>query len=213
MKRLHSRQLSVPQAFDLQRRLLVQVVRSNKVTTPHFIAGVDISARRTQRMANGTVVVLSNPELRVVETKAVQGRLDFPYIPGLLSFRESPLALAACEKLSITLDLILVDGQGVTHPRRFGLTSHLGFCPNTPTISCAKSLPCGNHEVPGVEPGSYTEITDGGETIGIALRTRPGVKPIYISIGHKVDLETAIQWVREFCAVVIVYRSQFGWLI
>ena len=196
---MHSWQLGTSQAIDIQHRLAAQVSRSGEVMAPHFIAGVDISVGKAQEAATGTVVVLNYPELRVVETQVAKGGLDFPYIPGLLSFRESPLTLAACERLSIIPDLILVDGQGVAHPRRFGLASHLGLFLDTPTIGCAKSLLCGSHEEPGVEPGSYAEITDRGETIGVTLRTKLGVKPVYVSIGHKIDLQTAIYWVLECC--------------
>jgi len=199
VKRLHSWQLSPAQALDIQRRLAAQVSRSSEVTTPHFIAGVDMSAGKAQGMATAAVVVLNYPELKVVETKVAQGKLDFPYIPGLLSFRESPLILVACERLSITPDLILIDGQGIAHPRRMGLASHLGLFLDTPTIGCAKSLLCGTHEVFGEKPGSYAEVIDEGETIGAALRTKLGVKPVYVSIGHKVDLQTAIYWVLECC--------------
>jgi len=199
VKRLHDWQLSIPQALDVQRRLAAQVSRGSGVITPHFLAGVDMSVGKAQAMAAGAVVVLSYPELAVVETQVVQGRLVFPYIAGLLSFRESPLILAACEKLSIIPDLILVDGQGIAHPRRFGLASHLGLFWDTPTIGCAKSLLCGSHEVPGIEPGSYAEVIDRGETIGVALRTKLGVKPVYVSIGHKIDLETAVHWVMKCC--------------
>ncbi len=122
VKQLHGWQLNVAQALDLQCRLAAQVSGNSEVSMPHFIAGVDIAVGRAQGMATGAVVVLSYPELKVVETKIVEGELDFPYIPGLLSFRELPLTLAACEELSITPDLFLVDGQGVAHPRRFGLT-------------------------------------------------------------------------------------------
>ena len=199
VERLHNWQLSLAQALDMQRRLAAQVSRSSEVTAPRFIAGVDISAPKAQGVATGAVVVLEYPELRVVETKVVNGRLDFPYVPGLLSFRESPLTLAACERLTIIPDLILVDGQGIAHPRRMGLASHLGLFLNTPTIGCAKSLLCGEHEEPGEKPGSYAEVVDRGEVIGAALRTNLGVKPIYVSIGHKVDLQTAIYWVLECC--------------
>ncbi len=199
VKSLHTWQLSPSQAVALQYRLAAQVSRNSELIAPHFIAGVDISAGKTQEMATGTVVVLSYPELKVMETQVVKGRLDFPYIPGLLSFRESPLTLAACERLSVTPDLVLVDGQGIAHPRRFGLASHLGLFLDTPTIGCAKSLLCGSHEEPGVEPGSYAEIRDKGETIGAALRTKPGTKPVYVSIGHKIDLQTAIYWVMKCC--------------
>ena len=199
METLHSWQVSPAQALDIQRRLAAQVSRSSEVTTPRFIAGVDISAQKAQGVATGAVVVLNYPELRVVETKVINGKLDFPYVPGLLSFRESPLILAACQGLSLTPDLILVDGQGVAHPRRMGLACHLGLFLNTPTIGCAKSLLCGKYEVPGVEPGSYAEVVDRGETIGVALRTKLRQKPLYVSIGHKVDLQAAIYWVLECC--------------
>ena len=199
VKSLHSWQVSPAQARDIQFRLASQVSRSNEVATPRFIAGVDISVDKAKGVATGATVVLNYPELRLVETEVVSGKLDFPYVPGLLSFREAPLTLAACERLSIAPDLILVDGQGIAHPRRFGIASHLGLFLDTPTIGCAKSLLCGRHKEPAEEPGSWTEVVDGGETIGVALRTKPGVKPIYVSIGHKVDLETAIYWVLECC--------------
>jgi len=196
---LHSWQVSIAQALEIQQRLAIQVSKRSEVTTPRLIAGVDISTGKREGMATGAVVVLQYPELRVVETKVAQGKLELPYIPGLLSFRESPLTLAACQKLTITPDLILVDGQGIAHPRRLGLASHLGLFLNTPTIGCAKSLLCGNHEAPGTEPSSYAEIADRGEIIGAALRTKLRVKPVYVSIGHKVDLQTAISWLMKCC--------------
>lgn len=197
--RLHSWQVSLAEAKDIQRSLAEKVSRSGEVKSPRFIAGVDISVKREAGQATGAVVILQYPELRVVETEVIGGRLDFPYIPGLLSFREAPLILAACQELTLVPDLILVDGQGIAHPRRMGLASHLGLFLNTPTIGCAKSLLCGRHEVPGEEPGSYAEIMDGGEIIGAALRTRPGVRPVYISIGHKICLESAIYLVLKCC--------------
>ena len=197
--KLHSWQVSLAQALDIQQRLAAQVSKSGEAATPRFIAGVDISAERGSEVASGAVVVLQYPELTLVEIKVVQGKLGFPYIPGLLSFREAPLTLAACQQLTITPDLILVDGQGIAHPRRLGLASHLGLFLDTPTIGCAKSLLCGQHQEPGVEPGSYAEVMDRGETIGVALRTKFGVKPVYVSIGHRVDLGTAIHWVLECC--------------
>ncbi len=195
----HSWQVSTAEALDIQLGLASQVSRSNEVASPRFIAGVDISVNRAQGTATGAVVVLSYPQLRLVETRVVAGKLDFPYVPGLLSFREAPLTLAACEQLSVTPDLILVDGQGIAHPRRLGLASHLGLFLDTPTIGCAKSLLCGSHQTPGGEPGSYAEVVDGGETIGAALRTKTGTQPIYVSIGHRVDLKNAIYWTLECC--------------
>jgi deoxyribonuclease V len=199
VERLHSWQVSTAEALDIQHRLGRRVSRNSEVITPRFIAGVDISVEKALGMATGAVVVLEYPALELVETQVAQGRPSFPYVPGLLSFRESPLTLAACEKLSITPDLILVDGQGIAHPRRLGLASHLGLLLNTPTIGCAKSLLCGQHEELAFDAGSYAEVVDKGETIGVVLRTKAGVKPIYVSIGHKVDLETAIYWVMNCC--------------
>jgi len=197
--RLHSWQVSISEAKDIQRSLAGKVSGSGEVESPRFIAGVDISVKREVGQATGAVVILQYPELRVVEVKVIGGRLDFPYIPGLLSFRESPLILAACQELTLVPNLILVDGQGIAHPRRMGLASHLGLFLDTPTIGCAKSLLCGQHEVPGREPGSYAEIRDGEEVIGAALRTKLGVNPVYISIGHRICLESAIYWVLKCC--------------
>jgi len=199
VEELHDWQVSPAQAIEIQLRLAAQVSGSGKVTTPHFIAGVDISASKARGTATGAVVILNYPELKVVEMKVVSGKLDFPYIPGLLSFREAPLTLAVCQELTITPDLVLVDGQGIAHPRRLGLASHLGLLLNTPTIGCAKSRLCGRHEVPGDKPGSCAEVVDKGETVGVALRTKLRVKPVYVSVGHKVDLQTAIYWVLECC--------------
>ena len=197
--RLHGWQVSVTEAFDIQKKLAARVSGVSEVIKPRFIAGVDISVGKARGVATGAVVILSYPELGLVETKIVNEKLKFPYIPGLLSFRESPLVLAACEKLTITPDLILVDGQGVAHPRRMGLASHLGLFLDTPTIGCAKSRLCGSHEEPAIEPGSYAELVDNGEVIGAALRTKFGVKPVYVSIGHKVDLQSAVHWVMACC--------------
>ncbi len=199
VRKLHSWQIGVTEALEIQHRLATEVSRSGEVITPHLIAGADVSVSRVQGTATAAIVVLEYPGFAVVEAKVVHGRLDFPYIPGLLSFRESPLILAAYEELAITPDLLLVDGQGVAHPRRFGLACHLGLLLDTPTIGCAKSRLCGRHEAPGVEPGSYAELTDESETIGVALRTKLGTNPVYVSVGHKVDLQGAIHWVLECC--------------
>ena len=196
---LHSWQVSPGQARDIQMQLASQVSRNSTVNTPRLIAGVDISVKRGSEVATAAVVVLAYPELTLVETRVVNGKLSLPYIPGLLSFRESPLILAACEKLTLTPDLILVDGQGIAHPRRLGLASHLGLCLDIPTIGCAKSRLCGSYKMVGAAPGDYAELIDEGEVIGAVLRTRQGVNPVYVSIGHKVDLPTAIHWVLACC--------------
>ncbi len=196
---LHSWDVTITQAEEIQRRLAAQVLRKCEVGEPRLVAGVDISRQGAGGMARGAVVVLRYPELTIVESRVVEGRLGLPYIPGLLSFRESPLILTACERLEAIPDLILVDGQGIAHPRRMGLASHLGLLLDTPTIGCAKSLLCGRHGDVGEEPGSYVELVDRGEVIGAALRTKSGLKPIYVSIGHKVDLPMALKWVMACC--------------
>ena len=164
-----------------------------------LIAGVDISAPDATGLARAAVVVLSYPELTPVESKVVQRQVTFPYVPGLLSFREAPLVIAACEELEHNPDLIMVDGQGIAHPRRFGIASHLGLLWDKPTIGCAKSRLCGQHKSPPPEAGSYAELLDNSEVIGAVLRTRLGAQPLYISIGHKVDLKTALSWVLKCC--------------
>ena len=197
--KLHEWQLSLEQAKEIQLSLAGSVMSKNEEINPHLVAGVDISSSNSQGMARGAVVILSYPELDVVEIKTAESKLGFPYIPGLLSFRESPLILAACERLCNIPDLILVDGQGVAHPRRLGLASHLGLFLDVPTIGCAKSILCGRHGQLGEELGSYAELVDNGEVIGAALRTKIAVKPIYVSIGYKIDLTSALQWVTKCC--------------
>ena len=183
----------------MQHRLSVKVLRDGEMVKPHYIAGADVSVSRSRGAATGAVVVLEYPGLRLVEASVIRGEVDFPYVPGLLSFREAPLVLRACQALETMPDLILVDGQGIAHPRRIGLASHLGLFLNTPTIGCAKSRLCGSHDAPGVEPGEYAELVDKREIIGVVLRTKMGTKPVYVSVGHKIDLPAAVHWVLECC--------------
>lgn len=196
VKQLHSWQVSVAEAKEIQRQLASQVLRQNEIGTPRYVAGADISAPNQQGLAKGAVVVLSYPQLQLEEVRIAEEKPAFPYVPGLLSFRESPLILKAWETLSIIPDLLLVDGQGIAHPRRMGLASHLGLLLDLPSIGCAKSLLLGSHDELGEEAGSWCPLTDGGEIIGAVLRSQAEAKPLYISIGHKIDLETALHWVK-----------------
>lgn len=196
---LHDWQIARDQAMQIQRDLAAMISRRNEVGDILLVAGVDISAPDSEGFARAAVAVLSYPELKLKETKVVQQQVTFPYVPGLLSFRESPLILAVCEKLNTDPDLILVDGQGIAHPRRLGLASHLGLLWDKPTIGCAKSRLCGEHQLVPPQPGSYAEIIDNSEVIGAALRTKQGAGPLYVSIGHKVDLQAAISWVLRCC--------------
>jgi deoxyribonuclease V len=195
----HGWQVSPARAREIQSNLAGEVSRTGNVIDPRFIAGVDISVNRWAKTGTGAVVVLSYPALDLVESQMVTDRIEFPYVPGLLSFREAPLILAACEQLSVIPDLCMVDGQGIAHPRRMGLASHLGLLLDIPTIGCAKSRLCGSHEEPGNQAGSYANLLDDGEVTGAVLRTRADVRPLYVSIGHKIDLPTAIHWVLTCC--------------
>ena len=197
--RWHPWQVTPAEAKEIQIKLAGKVIRSGDVENPSLIAGVDISVKKWAKTGTAAIVVLGYPGLEVVETRVETGPIDFPYVPGLLSFREVPLLLTVCEKLTVAPDLILVDGQGIAHPRRIGLASHLGLCLDTPTIGCAKSRLCGVHETAGDKAGSYTDLVDKGEVIGAVVRTRPGVKPLYISIGYKINQSSAIDWVLACC--------------
>ena len=195
----HSWQVTTAQAKAIQTGLAAEVSRVGNVTAPRLIAGVDISVNRWNGTGRGAVVVLNYPDLEIVEVKVVTDKITFPYVPGLLSFREAPLILAAFERIENVPDLVMVDGQGIAHPRRMGLAAHLGLCLGIPTIGCAKSRLCGEGEEPADEQGSRTALLDNGEVIGAVVRTRAGVKPVYVSIGHMIDLEAAIHWVEACC--------------
>jgi deoxyribonuclease V len=199
VRALHEWEVSVAQAREMQFSLAKKVSTENTVVNPRLIAGIDISAPDAHGVARGAAVVLCYPELDVVEVKEAQSRIGFPYVPGLLSFREAPLILTACEKLSSVPDLVVVDGQGIAHPRRFGLASHVGLLLDLPTIGCAKSILCGAHRPVGEEAGSQAELLDKGELIGAALRTKSRVKPVYVSVGHRISLTSALEWVMKCC--------------
>jgi deoxyribonuclease V len=191
--------VTTKRAREIQMELAAEICRVGKAARPRLIAGVDISVNRWAGTGTAAVVVLRYPEMEVAEIRSVTERVEFAYVPGLLTFREAPLSLAAFEKLTVTPDLVIVDGQGIAHPRRIGLASHLGLCLGLPTIGCAKSRLCGEHETPGLAAGSCAELRDNGEVIGAAVRTRTGVKPVYVSIGHMIDLPSAIDRVLDCC--------------
>ncbi len=151
------------------------------------------AAMREANRAIAGVVVYSYPEMEELERVHAEVRLEFPYVPGFLSFREIPALLAALKKLRRMPDLLFCDGQGYAHPRRMGLATHLGILLNRPTIGCAKSILIGEHGQVGREKGAWSPLIADGETIGAAVRTRTGVKPVYVSQGHRVSLETAIR--------------------
>jgi deoxyribonuclease V len=199
VKRLHSWRVSVAEARAIQERLSGLVVRAGRPGYVKLVAGTDISGADESGMARAAIVVMGYPGMDVVEVSSVIDRVSFPYVPGLLSFREIPLLARAFRKLSSQPDLVISDGQGYAHPRRFGLASHLGVLLGLPTIGCAKSRLCGVHGEIGTARGDWTELTDCGEVIGAVVRTRMNTRPVYVSNGNMIDLQSAIKWVLDCC--------------
>ena len=185
---------TVAEAKAIQEALRDKVITKDCLGKVRYVAGTDVGFKDNYRITQAAVAVLSFPELKLVETAITQIPTTFPYVPGYLSFREIPAILKVMEQLQLTPDLILCDGQGLAHPRRFGLACHLGVLLDIPTIGVAKSLLIGKHETIAPEKGSWKPLIDHDETIGCVLRSRTNVKPIYISLGHKISLPTAREY-------------------
>ena len=197
MVSLNAWDLSPPEAFAQQNELALQVERKPRLGPVHHVAGVDVSVR--DDVSRAAVVVLDFEDMSPVDYAIATRPVTFPYVPGLLAYREGPVVLNALERLGTTPDLLIFDGQGLAHPRRLGIASHIGLLVDMPAVGCAKSRLCGQHDEPGQEPGSYAPLLDQKELIGAVLRTRQDVKPVYVSIGHRVDLETSIKYVLACC--------------
>ena len=192
--------MSIEEAVNLQRRLAPRVDHDSGIpASVQYLAGVDISPPDPDGMVRGAVAVLAYPALELEEVSQASGRPGIPYIPGLLSFRETPVLLQALECLELSPDIIIVDGHGLAHPRRFGIACHIGLLTDTPTIGCAKSILRGRHGPLGGEVGATADLEDRGEVVGVAIRTRKDVRPVYVSVGHKVDLPSAVKWVMACC--------------
>lgn len=189
----HSFDLTTTEARALQERLAAEVVESDDGRTPRLVAGIDIGFEAGGRVTRAAVAVLDAQDLVLVESALARRPTRWPYVPGLLSFREIPAALEALAALRSTPDLLVADGQGRAHPRRFGLASHLGWLLDRPTIGAAKSRLIGEAVPPAPERGASSPLVDRGQVIGAVLRTRAGVQPIYVSIGHRVSLARAVE--------------------
>ncbi|MEB3216614.1 MAG: deoxyribonuclease V [Nostocales cyanobacterium 94392] len=196
IKQRHDWNLTISEAKVIQEELQKEVITEDQFTEPvKYVAGVDMGFEADGTISRAAVAVLSFPDLQLQEQNITRRATTFPYIPGFLSFREIPAVLDALEQINTIPDIILCDGQGIAHPRRLGIASHLGVIIDMPTIGVAKSLLIGKHqEVPQIK-GSWQPLIHKSETIGAVLRTRSNVKPVYVSSGHRISLPTAIDYV------------------
>ncbi len=198
---LHDWNISPSEAIALQKQMVTQIDYQHPIDIRSVtrVAGVDVSVKPDPEtgkdMSQAAVVVLSFPDMQVIETSLAQMPTPFPYIPGLLSFREGPVLEVAFKKLQAEPDVFIFDGMGRAHPRRIGIASHMGLWLQKPTIGCGKTLLTGHFQEPGNERGDFSDLIDKDEVIGGVLRTRPNVKPVFISVGHLADLPTALKFV------------------
>lgn len=192
MNQLHDWNLSPTEAVALQNELRSQVQIQPLEFEPRLVAGADISFDIGSDTVHAGIVVLSFPELEIVEEHGIQTTTTFPYVPGLLSFREAPAILQVWAGLKNKPDVLVLDGQGIAHPRRMGIASHIGLWLRIPTIGCGKTLLCGRYEGLGEKRGEFAPLIHRKEVVGAALRTKDKVNPVFISPGHLCDLESAI---------------------
>jgi deoxyribonuclease V len=195
----HEWNVTPSKAVSIQKSLAQHVVASDDLGSLGRIAGVDVGIDRRTGMSRAAVAVLAWPDLRLVESVSAQSPTGFPYVPGLLSFREVPVILEALYALEAPPDVVLCDGQGLAHPRRFGLACHLGVVSGLPTVGVAKSRLIGTHESVPVEKGAWVHLIDRDEVVGAVVRTRSRVRPLYVSVGHRVSLERAVELTLSAC--------------
>lgn len=196
VRQFHRWDLSYAEAVAVQRRLAARVRQGPPLRKVETIAGADVSAGRKDEILAAVIVVMRLGTFEILEVRRAKMRARWPYVPGLLSFREAPVVLEAFRRLRTPPDLVICDGQGRAHPRRLGLASHVGLALGVPTIGCAKSLLVGAvPREPGRRRGGRAPLMDGGERIGTALRTQTGVKPVFVSVGYRIDLASAERWV------------------
>ncbi|MGD0598015.1 MAG: deoxyribonuclease V [Sedimentisphaerales bacterium] len=196
-RNLHEWDLSCKEAIEIQRQLASQVRFAAIKKRPKIIAGLDCAFSKDGKRIFASAVVIDLSDFSIIETTTAARKVDFAYIPGLLSFREAPACIDAIGKLRNRPDVFIVDGQGFAHPRRLGIASHIGLLIDKPTIGCAKSRLIGTFDEPGNKKGSFSPLVDSDEEIGVVLRTRTDVKPVFVSVGHKCTLEDAISIILE----------------
>lgn len=191
----HAWDISPKEAIAIQQQLRSEVEHEDRLGPVSRVAGVDVGYEEGGAITRAAVAVLAFPTLELEEQAVFRAPTSFPYVPGLLSFREVPAVIGALERLTLIPDLLLCDGQGIAHPRRFGIASHLGVLCDIPSIGVAKTRLTGEHGPVPEDRGGWSALVDQDEIIGAVLRTRAGVKPLYISTGHRISLETAVKYV------------------
>jgi deoxyribonuclease V len=199
MKPLHSWNVTPEQAIQIQENLKHRVVLKRTFLKLRTIAGGDVSYQKEGKLLFAAMVVLSFPRMETLDVATAHGKISFPYLPGLLTFREGPILIKLFEKLRIRPDILIFDGQGIAHPRRIGLATHLGLWFDLPSIGCAKTPLLGKSAIPGPSKGSFELIRKDGNEVGVVLRTKDGVKPVFVSPGHQIDLPTSIRVVLDSC--------------
>lgn len=190
------------EALAVQDALRPRLLAGPVPARPATVAGLDVAYHPDGERLAAAIVVLDAADHRVVDAAVVQGRPAFPYVPGLFAFREIPALLAALERLTVRPEVLICDGHGLAHPRRFGLACHLGVLTGLPSFGVGKTRLLGDWAPPGDRRGDRSDLVDAGETVGAVLRTRPGVKPVFVSVGHRMDLDTA-------CALTLALTPKF----
>jgi deoxyribonuclease V len=198
-KRLHPWEVNYQEAVDIQKKLRESLLLKGFVGIPRTIAGADVAYSRRTEQIYACVVVFDFRSMKLLDKASAVDKASFPYIPGLLSFREAPVLLKAFRLLKTAPDVLLFDGQGIAHPRGLGLASHVGLLLDRPSIGCAKEVLVGEYGSVGMEAGSYSYLVYKGRRVGAAVRTRGGVKPVFVSPGHRVDLTSSIRLVLKSC--------------
>jgi deoxyribonuclease V len=199
IRQLHRWDLTPKEAVGLQRELAGRVETGTPLASCRVVAGADVSYNRFSNVLYAGVVVLHIEDLSVIEKQGVVDEVHFPYIPGLLSFRETPVLLQAFARVQSRPEAVVLDGHGYSHPRRVGFASHLGLWLDLPTVGCAKSRLVGTFQDPRAQAGSVAPLKDGHEVIGQVVRTKRGVKPVFVSVGHRIDLYSAVKLVLTTC--------------
>jgi deoxyribonuclease V len=199
IKNLHPWKVDVKEAIRIQEDLRTQVILEKTFSEVRTIGGGDVAYSKSENLLFGAIAVLSFPKMEMLDRVTAYGKIPFPYIPGLFSFREGPILIRTFQKLSIKPDVMIYEGQGIAHPRGFGLASHMGLWFDLPSIGCAKTPLLGQFNPPGPSRGSFELIRRKGRVVGAVLRTKNRVKPLFVSMGHRIDLNTCIQLILATC--------------